>query len=79
MVAPDTVLSPTSLLFSFNTCLGPSLLLPLIVYFTSRAKQAALRRRDTVEFDTAEETLDLPWHGQSDPSAAFPTPHFLPV
>lgn len=60
MVAPDTVLSPTSLLFSFDTCLWPSLLLPLIVYFTSRAKQAALRRRDTVEFDTAEETLDLP-------------------
>lgn len=79
MVGPHTILSPTSLLFSFSTCLWPSLLLPVVVYFTSRAKQAALRRRDTVVFDTAEETLGLPWHGQSDPSVASPTPHLLPV
>lgn len=79
MVGPRTVLSSTSLLFSFGTCLWPSLLLPLVVYFTSRAKQAGLRRRDAVVFDTAEETLGLPWHRQSDPSAASPTPHLLPV
>lgn len=78
MVGPRTVLSLTSLLFSFGTRLWPSLLLPLAVYFTSRAKQAGLRRRDTVVFDTAKKTLGLPWHGQSDPSVASPTTHLLP-
>lgn len=31
-----------------------------------------MRRRDTVEFDTAEETLDLPWHEISQIHAQLP-------